>query len=157
MSSIYEDLKILEELLQRGSITQEEYEREKAKLLNQKERPNFGYSGKDLFGLAENTYLMLMHLSVLLGFFFPLLGFVAPVILWYIHKDAHPAVDEHGKQIINALLSYLIYFVVLTITIIGIPIAIVLACLFVLFVIIGAFRANDGAYWKYPFVIQLIK
>ncbi|MDD2327000.1 MAG: DUF4870 domain-containing protein [bacterium] len=45
----------------------------------------------------------------------------------------------------------------LTITIIGIPVAIVLGALFAVFVIIAALKANSGEYWKYPFTIQFIK
>lgn len=110
-----------------------------------------------LFGLTESTYLMLMHFSQFAGAIVPLAGFVVPIIMWTTQKDQNPNVDLHGKNILNAIISYAIYAVVLTITIIGIPVAIVLGALFAVFVIIAALKANSGEYWKYPFTIQFIK
>ena len=76
----YEDLKILDELREKGSITEEEYQREKAKMLN--DEPSDAKSGKQpLFGLTENTFLMLMHLSQFAGAIVPLAGFVVPIII----------------------------------------------------------------------------
>lgn len=153
----YEDLKILDELREKGSITEEEYQREKDKILNEDAR-SYKYSErKPLFGLTENSYLMLMHLSQFAGLLLPLAGFAIPIILWILNKDINANVDLHGKNILNCLISYLIYSVVLTITIVGIPVAILLGVLYVIFVIIASVRANNGEFWKYPLIIQFIK
>ncbi len=152
----YEDLKILDELKEKGSITEEEYQREKAKLLN--EGSTASSSGKQpLFGLTENSYLMLMHLSQFAGAIVPLAGFIVPIIMWTTQKDANANVDIHGKNILNAIISYAIYAVILAITVIGIPVAIILGILYVVFVVIATVKANNGEYWKYPFTIQFIK
>jgi len=152
----YEDLKILDELREKGSITEEEYQREKAKMLN--DETSHTNSGKQpLFGLTENTYLMLMHLSQFAGAIVPLAGFVVPIIMWTTQKDVNAHVDLHGKNILNAIISYAIYALILTITVIGIPVAIVLGVLYVVFVVIATVKANNGEYWKYPFTIQFIK
>ena len=149
----YEDLKILDQLREKGSITEEEYQREKAKILN--ETTSLG--SKPLFGLEENTYLMLMHVSQLLGLLIPLAGFVVPVLMWIINKDTHANVDIHGKNILNFTISYLIYSAVLAVTIIGIPLLVVLGILYLVFVILAAVKANNGEYWRYPFIIQFLK
>ncbi len=153
----YEDLKILDELREKGSITEEEYQREKAKILNNTASSSSSPSSKPLFGLAENAYLMLMHLSQLLGVLLPLAGFVAPVIMWITNKDTNANVDLHGKNILNFTISYLIYSAVLAITIIGIPLLFVLGILYLVFVIMAAVKANNGEYWRYPFIIQFFK
>lgn len=67
----YEDLKILDQLREKGSITEEEYQREKAKILNETTSSSTSSGSKPLFGLEENTYLMLMHVSQLLGLWRP--------------------------------------------------------------------------------------
>ena len=152
----YADVKILEELREKGSITEEEYQREKRRLLNDEGGAPNSHK-QPLFGLTESTYLMLMHFSQFAGAIVPLAGFVVPIIMWTTQKDQNPNVDLHGKNILNAIISYAIYAVVLTITIIGIPVAIVLGALFAVFVIIAALKANSGEYWKYPFTIQFIK
>ncbi|MBZ4651287.1 MAG: Tic20-like protein [Proteiniphilum sp.] len=152
----YEDLKILDELREKGSITEEEYQREKAKLLN--EEPASAHSGKQpLLGLTENTYLMLMHLSQFAGAILPLAGFVVPILMWATQKDLNANVDLHGKNILNAIISYAIYAIILSITVIGIPVAIVLGVLYAVFVVIATLKANNGEYWKYPFTIQFFK
>lgn len=153
----YEDLKILDELKEKGSITEEEYQREKAKILNETDRTSAYATKKPLFGLTENTYLMLMHLSQFAGFILPIAGFVAPIFMWITNKDNSSKVDLHGKNIINFMISYAIYAAVLCITIIGIPLAIILGILYLLFVILACVKANNGEYWKYPLSIQFIK
>ena len=154
----YEDLKILDDLREKGSITEEEYQREKAKILSDTPPSSSHSPGtKPLFGLAENTYLMLMHISQLLGLAIPLAGFAAPIILWITNKDTHERVDLHGKNILNFIISYLIYSTVLAVTIIGIPVLFVLGPLYIVFVVMAAVKANNGEYWRYPFIIQFFK
>lgn len=153
----YEDLKILDELKEKGSITEEEYQREKAKILDDAAASTSSSGAKPLFGLTENSYLMLMHLSQLLGLAIPLAGFVAPVIMWITNKDTNASVDLHGKNILNFTISYLIYSAVLAITIIGIPLLFVLGIVYIVFVVMAALKANNGEYWRYPFIIQFFK
>ncbi|MGI6047840.1 MAG: DUF4870 domain-containing protein [Petrimonas sp.] len=154
----YEDLKILDELREKGSITEEEYQREKTKILDDTTSSSSSFGGsKPLFGLGENTYLMLMHISQLLGLLIPLGGFVAPVLMWITNKDTNANVDLHGKNILNFTISYLIYTAVLAITIIGIPLLFVLGIIYVIFLIMAAVKANNGEYWRYPFIIQFFK
>lgn len=153
----YENLKILDELRQKGSITEEEYQREKAKILNEDDK-SFSYATKKpLFGLEENAYLMLMHLSQFAGVFVPFLGYIAPVLMWITNKDENANVDKHGKNILNFTISFLIYSVILAITIIGIPLLIVLGILYLIFVIVGTIKANNGEYWRYPLTIEFFK
>lgn len=152
----YEDLKILDELKEKGSITEEEYQREKAKILNEGRASAHG-DRRPLFGLTENTYLMLMHLSQFAGFLLPVAGFVVPILLWTMNREPSTMVDMHGKNIVNFMISYLIYVTLLCIILIGIPLAIVLGLLYVLFVILASVKASNGEYWKYPFTIQFIK
>ncbi|MGI6573646.1 MAG: DUF4870 domain-containing protein [Fermentimonas sp.] len=153
----YQDLKILDELREKGSITEEEYQREKEKILNEPDRDGADTGRKPLFGLNENSYLMLMHLSLFSGAIIPLAGFIVPILMWTMNKDINSNVDLHGKNILNAMISYLLYAAVLVITVIGIPVAVILGIVVVVFVILAAVKANNGEYWKYPFTIQFIK
>lgn len=147
----YEDLKELDELRERGAITDAEYEREKYKILN---RPSS--SSKDLFGMDVKSYTMIMHLSQFAGYILFGLGFVIPIVLWLINKE-NPTVDKHGKNIANFMLSWIIYCIiagVLCFVLIGIPLLILLAILQVVFIIITTIRAYNGEYWKYPMSIN---
>lgn len=156
----YDDLRALDELREKGSITEEEYQREKAKLMSETNHTSStgnNSAKQPLWGLAENTFLLLIHLSQFAGAIVPLAGFVLPIIMWVTQKDVNANVDLHGKNILNAIISYTIYALVLSITIIGIPLAIILGVIYVVFVILAAIKANNGEYWKYPFTIQFVK
>lgn len=153
----YEDLKILDELREKGSISEEEFQREKAKILNDEGNTYSRSSKRPLFGLTENTYLMLMHLSQFAGLIIPLAGFVVPIIMWITNKETNAKVDLHGKNILNFMISFVIYAAVLCITVIGIPLAVVIGIVYVILVILASVKADNGEYRKYPLTIQFIK
>jgi uncharacterized Tic20 family protein len=113
-----------------------------------------------IYGMKTNTYLMLLHLSQLLAFVVPVLGLIAPIVLWAIQKDNEPSVDRHGKIILNWIISAIIYVViglVLTMFFIGVIILAALVLVSILFPIIGGIKANDGIEWTYPLSVQFFK
>lgn len=110
------------------------------------------------WGMTENTYCMLMHLSQLLNFSGA--GIVVPIILWAVNKDQSPTIDLHGKNILNFIISVFIYVmvsVVLMFVVIGFLILPVFAVLMIVFPIIAGIKANNGEYWKYPLCIRFFK
>lgn len=111
-----------------------------------------------LWGMNENTYCMLLHLSQLLGFSGA--GIAVPIIMWAVNKDKSETVDRHGKNVLNWLISELIYAIgcaVLCLVLIGIPLAVALVVIGIVFPIIGAVKANNGDEWKYPMSIAFLK
>lgn len=150
----YEDLKIIDELREKGSISEEEYQREKEKILKDQYKENTSADKKPLFGLSENSYLMLMHISQIAGGIVPLLGFIIPILMWTTNKDTNANVDLHGKNILNAMISYTLYALILAVTVIG---AAIVGVIYLVLLIIAGVKANNGEYWKYPFTIQFIK
>jgi len=108
---------------------------------------------------------MLLHLSQLLTYCTVGLGIVAPIVMWAIAKDKSPQVDQHGKIVLNWMISAFIYGIVCTIlclTVIGliiaIPGAIALFIVAIAFPIIGAVKANkDGTAWDYPLSIKFFR
>lgn len=105
-------------------------------------------------------WAMFLHLSQLAGYLLPLLGLVIPIIIWQSKKDQFPMLDVHGKNVVNWIISELIYGAicfVLMFVVIGIPLLGILGILAVVFPIIGGIRANNGEVWRYPFTIEIIK
>lgn len=158
----YEKLKNLEESLANGSISQEEFEQEKAKILSGEKKvetetlppPSPASVKKPLFGLEENLYLLLMHLSQFVS------AFIAPLVMWLIGKDENKRVDLHGKNIMNFIITYAIWFVIGIITIpiiVGIVILSVWGVVVTVFIIIASIKAYNGEDWKYPLTIQFLK
>ena len=136
--------------------------------------------GTDVFGMKPDTYCMLLHLSQLLNFLGPPLGIIVPIVLWAIAKDKYPQVDQHGKIILNWLISLFVYAIIGGVVAVsgtifsiffmfatGVPapigmalfavITFLLGILGIVFPIIGALKANDGIMWKYPLSIPFFK
>ena len=148
----YEDLNMLDNLRAKGAITEEEYQREKSKILNS----NYtNYS--DLWGMDEKTFLMVMHLSQFLGLF-TIVGYALPVVMWQTNKE-NANVDRHAKNILNFNISCVIYSfasLIMTFFVIGIPMLLALGIMYFIFVIMAAVKASNGEYWDYPASIKII-
>lgn len=117
------------------------------------------YRSSDKFGMDDDTYLLVMHLSQLAGYAFPLVGLAAPIILWQLNKD-DDEVDLHGRNIVNFILSYLLYGIVSGFLIfvgIGILLLPIIAIAVFVLPIIGGIKARNGEYWEYPFTIKFFR
>jgi uncharacterized Tic20 family protein len=108
----------------------------------------------------QKQWGLLIHLSQFLNFIVPFGGIVAPVIMWQVKKDEMPAIDAHGKMIVNWTISSIIY------GLFSIPLMFLLVGFFTLFAviimgivfpIIGAIKANNGEFWEYPLTIKFLK
>lgn len=146
--SKYDDLNKLEDLKLKGGITEEEYQKEKEKILNG--------SSSNLWGMNLDSFLLLMHLSQFAGFIVPGLGFVLPIVMWQTNKE-DSEVDKHGKNIANFMLSMIIYFCIsgiLCLLLVGFVLLGVLAILEIVFIIMAAVKASRREYWEYPLSIK---
>lgn len=108
----------------------------------------------------ERQMGLFLHLSQLLNILIPLGGVILPIVLWQTQKDKMPALDAHGKMVVNWLISSIIYMVVsfvLMFVIVGIFTMLAVAVMGVVFPIIGAIKANNGELWEYPLTIKFLK
>lgn len=149
----YQDLEMLNNLREKGAITEEEYQREKEKILGG--QPYF--TGNEYWGMDLNTYCMLMHLAQFAGMVLPLAGLVLPIVMWQANKDKNAQIDEHGKNVVNWILSFILYVIgsaILCAILIGIPLLIAVGICDIVFIIMGAMKAKEGIAWKYPLSIR---
>ncbi|HRA88636.1 MAG TPA: DUF4870 domain-containing protein [Planctomycetaceae bacterium] len=159
-----DELERLRKLRDAGTLSEAEFQLAKQRLLQSPQTDPFEsqkhgtpvlQSGK-IHGLEERTWCMLMHLSQLL-IFAGGIGGAVPIVMWAISKDDSREANRHGLTILNWYVSALIYGLVsgvLCFVVIGIPMAVVLAALTVIFPIIGAVKCNQGIRWKYPLSIE---
>jgi uncharacterized Tic20 family protein len=106
----------------------------------------------------DRTLASLTHLSGLSGYVIPLGGVLVPIIIWIMKKDA-PVISAIARQAVFLNLMVFVFAgasAILLLTIILIP-AVILFWIFLglaalALPIIGAIRANDGTYYKYPVV-----
>lgn len=117
-------------------------------------------SGEKPWGMGINQYCMLMHLSQFAGFIVPFAGLIMPIVMWSSNKEKDPAIDQHGKNILNWMISTVIYIIggaILTLVLIGMVVIIAVAICSIVFTIMGAVKANKGEVWAYPMTIKFIK
>ena len=170
---ISEELEKLTKLRADGAISEEEFTKAKARLLNDPapatsspytppqnnlavdpnptgEQPNFNV----------NQWAMFLHLSQLANCIVPLAGIVAPIVLWQMKEDESAVIDRHGKMVVNWLISAFIYCCVcvgLFFLIIPVLVLILIGIASVIFAIVGGIKANNGEFWEYPITIKFLK
>ena len=155
------EIEKLQKLKQDGTISEEEFEQAKKKLL---EKPatvwdNVNKAATDV-SKDVNTWSMFIHLSQFCGYIIPLLGLVVPIVLWQVKKNESEIIDRHGKIVTNWIISGIIYGFVsflLVALVIGIPMLAALGVVAIVFPIIGGIKANNGEVWPYPLSIKFFK
>ena len=156
--ALSDELTRLAELRDRGALSEEEFAKAKAEALAGKP-PTFGQqvgNSVSSFSADVTNLTMIMHLGQLI----PGPGWLVPLILWLIKKDESPAIDAHGKAILNWIISEVIYLfvaAVLTLVVVGVFLGPVIVILGLIFPIIGALKAKDGELWPYPMSIEFLK
>jgi len=106
----------------------------------------------------QRTLAALTHLSGLAGYVIPLGGAIVPIVIWMVKSDS-PLISTIAKQ---ALWLNILGFlgggalVLMGITVILIPVALILGAILFLGLlvlpIVGAVKAWDGHYYRYPVV-----
>lgn len=108
----------------------------------------------------ERQWAMFAHLSALAGLIIPFGSIIGPLVIWLIKKDTMAFVNDQGKEALNFNITVAIAAVVcwvLCFIFIGILLFAALVIVWLVFVIIGAIKANDGTTYRYPFALRLIK
>lgn len=106
----------------------------------------------------EKSLAIVAHLSGLAGYLVPLGGVLAPVLLWLMNGNSRH-ISTIAKQAL--WLNVMVYVGVIVgfvsfYTVVGIPCALllwaVLGIAAVLLPVLGAFKASEGKYYKYPVI-----
>jgi uncharacterized Tic20 family protein len=96
-----------------------------------------------------------MHLTPLAGLVLaPLVA--TPLILWLIGKGKSPFVDDHGREVLNFMISYVIWFLLCGLTLVLAILIPVLVVVGFVAMIRGAIAAGNGEYFRYPMVIRFL-
>jgi uncharacterized Tic20 family protein len=99
---------------------------------------------------SDTTYASFLHLSILTSFVVGPFAVILPVVLWLCRKNDSPFIDDHGREMLNFMISYVIWQVVLTVLVITIPLLLVLWIVGFIAVIRGGVAAGRGEYFRYP-------
>jgi uncharacterized Tic20 family protein len=104
----------------------------------------------------DKTMAMIAHLSGIVAWF------LGPLVIWLINKDKADKewLNTQAKEALNFQITLLIaYFVsgILTLVIIGIFLIFALMLANIVLCIMAGMKANEGADYRYPFAIRLVK
>ena len=111
-----------------------------------------------IIGPEERGLAAVAHLSGLAGYIIPLGGILVPIIIWIVKSD-HRVIASIAKQAV--LLNVAVFVVgcalaLLILTVILIPVTLlgwaVLGLIAVILPVVGAVKASDGEYYRYPVV-----
>lgn len=105
---------------------------------------------------SDRNMAVAIHLSplVMLGVLGPL-ALAVPLVLWLIRKDDSPFVDDHGREVLNFGVSFVLLHLLLGVTVIGMVFFPVLWIVGIVNVIRGAVSAGSSEYFRYPLTIRL--
>ncbi|MEE2001045.1 DUF4870 domain-containing protein [Alkalimonas sp. MEB108] len=148
-----QQLEKLNELREKGILTEQEFAEQKQKILVQSS------TSLQQFFLQTHNYTMLMHLAQLCVFILPVLGWVVPLVMW-LSRNEDSTIDRHGKVIFNWILSFVLYAfasLLLTVIIIGFPMLLALMICSIAFTVLGAIKAKDGVIENYPLAIRFFR
>ncbi len=112
-------------------------------------------------------WAMIGHLSALSGLITGGIGnIVGPLIVWQVKKDTMPFAGSESKEALNFNISWLLWFLilgavtfVLTFIVIGVllmPLLFIYPIVWVVFIVIGGLKANEGKPYRYPLTIRFI-
>ncbi len=154
-----EELAKLNALYEQGALSREEFRTAKERLLKQDSalKAPDNPSVPDLLGLTPSTYTTIMHLTQFAGYVVPYAGMVIPIAMWLYGRDNNAFVDEHGKEVVNFIISYCIYsivVVVLCFVIIGFILLPFFLLLGLLAPIFGAIAASKSQSFRYPLTFR---
>lgn len=148
----------LNELKQKGLITEEEYQQAKERILGGQAQATAQSQAQPHTIMQTNNYdyAMVLHLTQFCSWIFPFLGIIVPLIMWQSKKD-DSYVDQQGKVVMNWVFSTVIYSIIcilLCFILIGFVMFAILFVCSVVFTIMGAMDANKGIIKNYPLTIK---
>jgi uncharacterized Tic20 family protein len=108
----------------------------------------------------ERTWGMVAHLAALGFFIVPFGNIIGPLVVWLAKRDHSAFVAMHAKEALNfnitILIGGLVCLVLLAFSI-GILFGALLFVFWLVLTIIAALKANEGAAYRYPFTLRLVK
>ena len=104
---------------------------------------------------------MFCHISALVGLLGNGFGFIiGPLIVWLAKREDDPFIDDQGKEALNFQITMFFAFVIsffLCFVVVGFFLLPILVVLEIALPIVGAVKANNGEYYRYPLTMRLIK
>jgi hypothetical protein len=108
----------------------------------------------------EKNWGVIAHLSALAGYLVPFGSIIGPLVVYLIKKDTMPFAREEARSALNFQITMAIPAILcipLIFLCIGIPLLILIGLFDLVFIIVAAVKASEGAPYKYPIAFQFVK
>lgn len=109
----------------------------------------------------ERTWGMLAHLAALAGLVIPLIGNVlGPLVVSIARSDQSPFVAAHAREALNFNISVTLAAIVcavLMLVFVGFLLGSALFIAWLVMTLIAAIKASEGASYRYPISLRLVK
>jgi uncharacterized protein len=115
------------------------------------------YFSKGEIEMPKNEERILAAAIYVISFFAPVLG---PLVIWLLKREESSFIDYHGKEYFNFMISYFVYTAIsgiLTLILIGFIGLWLIGILVVVFTIVAAIKAYEGAEYRIPWIFRFIK
>ena len=110
---------------------------------------------------TDRTWAMLAHLSALAGLVVRLVGCVSgPLAVWISRRDQSAFVAEHAREALNFNITVLLAALVcmlLMLVFVGFILGAALFIAWLVLTLIAAIKASEGAVYRYPVSLRLVK
>jgi uncharacterized Tic20 family protein len=110
-------------------------------------------------GLSETdrNFAIAMHLSPFAFLAIGPFAFLAPLVLWLVRKDRSAFNDDHGRELLNVMITGGLFFVAGFFTIGLAWLAFVVWCVFIgIGCIRGAVASGRGEFFRYPMTFRFV-
>lgn len=112
-------------------------------------------------GGADRKWLMMLHLSPILGFIIPFANLLVPLLIWAYKQDDHLLYEEHGRAVVNFHLTITLAFMLgvallLVLFQVGLLLLILTAAYTLSLILINARRVMKQENYSYPLSAKLL-
>lgn len=108
----------------------------------------------------EKTWGMLCHLSAFAGAVIPFGNIAGPLVVYSIKRTEYDFVDDQGKESLNFQITMTIAILIaslLMFVLVGFVLLPIIGIYAIVYTIVGAIKANNGEFFRYPITYRFIK
>jgi len=102
---------------------------------------------------SDRNWAVAMHLSPLaVLIFWPLA--LSSLVIWLVRREQSAFDDDHGREAMNFILSFIVQHIILAITVVGVVLMPVIWIVGLISMIRGSIAAGNGEYFRYPMTFR---
>lgn len=104
---------------------------------------------------GDRRLAILLHLSPLLALAMPLI-LAVPLVAWFLVRDRSAFLDDHCRALLDAMISYTLWFLIAAATIVGVVLWPVLLIIALIAMVRAAVDAGSSRYVRYPLALSIL-